>query len=107
MRPWLTTSDLANRWKTSERHVERKRVDGTGPRYARFGEDKAVRYPPEEVEAWEAAQLVSSTSEEVAAGRRSHKVTEPKLAKPLRSGEKPKLPRPVRKPKAQIEPRVE
>jgi hypothetical protein len=74
MRPWLTTSDLANRWKTSERHVERKRRDGTGPRYARMGEDKAVRYPPEEVEAWEAAQLVSSTSEEVAAGRRSHKV---------------------------------
>ena len=47
-----------------------------------------MRYPPEEVETWEAAQLVSSTSEEVAAGRRSHKVrsrTEPstKPTKPL------------------------
>jgi hypothetical protein len=74
MRPWLTTQQLATRWQTSERHVERLRENGNGPRYGRFGKDKAVRYPPEEVEAWEAAQLVSSTSEEVAAGRRSHKV---------------------------------
>jgi len=74
MRPWLTTSDLANRWQTSERTVERKRIAGTGPRYVRVGKNKAVRYPPEEVEVWEAAQLVSSTSEEVEAGRRSHKV---------------------------------
>jgi predicted DNA-binding transcriptional regulator AlpA len=74
MRPWLTTRQLADRWQTSERTVERKRLAGTGPRYVRVGEEKAVRYPPEEVEAWEAAQLVSSTSEEVAAGRRSHKI---------------------------------
>jgi hypothetical protein len=86
MRAWLTTSDLANRWKTSERHVERLRENGGGPRYARYGKDKVVRYPPEEVEAWEAAQLVSSTSEEVAAGRRTHKVkskTEPST-KPIK-----------------------
>jgi hypothetical protein len=44
MRPWLTTSDLANRWKTSERHVERLRENGGGPRYARYGKDKVVRY---------------------------------------------------------------
>jgi len=74
MRSMWTTRQLADRWQTSERTVERKRVAGTGPRYVRVGENKAVRYPPEEVEAWEAAQLVSSTSEEVAAGRRSHKV---------------------------------
>src|SRR5215469_4886350 len=91
MRSMWTTRQLADRWQTSERTVERKRVDGTGPRYGRFGKNKAVRYPPEEVEAWEAAQLVSSTSEEVAAGRRSHKVesrtessTEPS-AKPMKS----------------------
>jgi len=52
----------------------RLRAAGTGPRYVRGGKNKAVRYPPEELEAWTTSQLVSSTSEEVAAGRRSHKV---------------------------------
>ena len=74
MRQLLTTRELADRWQTSERHVERLRISGKGPKFMRLGADKAVRYPPEEVEAWEAAQLVSSTSEEVAAGRRAHKV---------------------------------
>jgi len=90
MRSLLTTPQLADRWGTSERHVERMRVAGTGPKFMRLGKDKAVRYPPEEVEAWEAAQLVSSTSEEVAAGRRCHKA---KTRKPARRN--------------QVEPRVE
>jgi len=94
MRSMLTTRQLADRWQTSERTVERKRVAGTGPRYVRVGEDRAVRYPPEEVEAWEAAQLVSSTSEEVAAGRYYHKAKSRTVStKPARRN--------------QVEPRVE
>jgi predicted DNA-binding transcriptional regulator AlpA len=74
MRSLLTTRQLADYLGTSERHVERMRVAGTGPKFMRLGKDKAVRYEPADVETWVELQRVSSTSEEVAAGRRSHKV---------------------------------
>ena len=70
----LKPGEAAAWLRVSERHLAGLRAAGTGPRYVRGGKNKAVRYPPEELEAWTTSQLVSSTSEEVAAGRRSHKV---------------------------------
>ena len=45
-----------------------------GPRFMRLGDEKTVRYDPPDVDEWLEAQKVSSTSEEVAAGRRFHEV---------------------------------
>jgi hypothetical protein len=73
-----TSRQVAEYLVVSERHLARLRRAGTGPRYVRAGKNKDVRYPPEEVESWVAAGLVSSTSEE------------------------PDLSRPVRKPKAPV-----
>jgi len=78
MRSLMTTRQLADYLHTSERHLERLRRAGTGPKYLRLGAEKTVRYEPTDVETWLEAQRISSTSEEVAAGRRSHKVIEPK-----------------------------
>jgi predicted DNA-binding transcriptional regulator AlpA len=44
----------------SPRTLERKRVSGTGPAYVKVG--KAVRYRPEDVQAWIANHLIASTS---------------------------------------------
>ena len=74
-----TSRQVADYLVVSERHLARLRRAGTGPRYVRVGITKEVRYPPEEVQAYVASGLVSSTSEE------------------------PELPRPLRKPKAQVE----
>jgi hypothetical protein len=60
----------------------------------RLGDEKTVRYDPPDVEEWLETQKVSSTSQEVAAGRRFHKVSriesseEPNLSRPLRSEER-------------------
>jgi predicted DNA-binding transcriptional regulator AlpA len=76
----LTQSEAAELLRLNERTLIRLRVSGTGPKYVRIGRTKAVRYRPEDVQSWLASKLISSTSEE------------------------PELPRPVRKPKAQVEP---
>jgi hypothetical protein len=64
MRALLTSRQVAAHLLVSERHLARLRRAGTGPKYIRFGKNKEVRYPPEEVESYVAAGLVSSTSEE-------------------------------------------
>ncbi len=51
----LTQADLADRWQLSGRTLEAWRQRGVGPRWLRVG--RAVRYPIEEVEAFEAASL--------------------------------------------------
>jgi len=78
MRPLWTSRQTADFCNFSERHLERLRRKGTGPKFMRLGGEKTVRYDPPDVEEWLATQKVSSTSEEVAAGRRSHKVIEPR-----------------------------
>jgi hypothetical protein len=65
-RPLLKPGEAAAWLRISERHLARLRRAGTGPRYVRAGKTKEVRYPPEEVESWVEAGLVSSTSEESA-----------------------------------------
>ncbi len=51
----LTQADLADRWQLSVRTLEAWRQRGVGPRWLRVG--RAVRYPIEEVEAFEAVSL--------------------------------------------------
>ena len=48
----------------STRTLERYRVAGTGPRYAKLG-GKLVRYQQSDVEAWIQRNLAYSTSEKV------------------------------------------
>lgn len=51
----------------SNRTMERKRVDGSGPPYVKLG--KAVRYRVSDLDAWIQSRVVSSTS---AAGHTLH-----------------------------------
>jgi excisionase family DNA binding protein len=64
MRPLLTQDEAAEFLKLSVRTVERLRVSGTGPKFLKIF--RSVRYRPADVEAWLAARIVSSTSEEKA-----------------------------------------
>jgi excisionase family DNA binding protein len=79
----LTQREAAELLRVTERTLERLRISGTGPKFMRLGKTKAVRYRQEDVQSWLQSKLIGSTSEE------------------------PPLPRPVCKPKAQIEPRAE
>ena len=67
-----TPRQVAEYLDVSERHLARLRRAGTGPKYMRVGKNKEVRYPPEQVESYVAAGLVSSTSEDFAR-RQLHK----------------------------------
>jgi hypothetical protein len=51
----LTQAEVADRWQLSGRTLEAWRHRGVGPRWLRVG--RAVRYPIEEVEAFEASAL--------------------------------------------------
>jgi excisionase family DNA binding protein len=52
---------VAQRLGISERTLERKRCDGTGPRFVKCG--RAVRYRESDIEEWLESQTVRSTSE--------------------------------------------
>jgi len=57
--------EAANYLRLSERTLERLRLTGGGPRYCKLG--RRVVYRSEDLLAWVAARVVTSTSEE--AGR--------------------------------------
>ena len=57
----FTPDELAKVLKTSTRTLERKRVDGTGPPFIKFG--GRVLYPPEGTEAYIRERIVNSTAE--------------------------------------------
>jgi predicted DNA-binding transcriptional regulator AlpA len=59
--PLLRTRLVARRLDTSERNLERMRLEGRGPRFVKIG--RSVRYSADDVEAWIAAHAKSSTSE--------------------------------------------
>jgi excisionase family DNA binding protein len=63
MSPLLTQHDAAQLLRLSERTLERKRLQGGGPRYLKLGH--SVRYREEDLAAWLASRVVSSTSEEI------------------------------------------
>jgi excisionase family DNA binding protein len=58
----LTQREAATLLRLSERTLERFRVQGTGPVYVKAG--RLVRYREADLEAWIAARVINSTSEE-------------------------------------------
>ena len=64
----MTVSEAAQYCRLSKPTLDRYRVSGEGPRFAKFGQGKgAVRYRREDLDAWIAGRLVRSTSEATAA----------------------------------------
>lgn len=61
MVPLLNTKAAAVRVSLSPVTLERLRLTGDGPRFAKLG--KAVRYRPEDLDEWVASRLIRSTSE--------------------------------------------
>lgn len=58
----LTTEEAARLVGLSRKTLEAKRLTGEGPRFLKLG--RSVRYRREDIDAWLAANLRSSTSEE-------------------------------------------
>lgn len=58
---FLTQSETARTLRLSERTLERKRGDGTGPRFRKFG--RRVVYALTDLEEWADARTFSSTAE--------------------------------------------
>jgi len=58
---FLRQRDLAQRWGFSPRTLEKWRWQGEGPRFVKIG--GRIRYRIEDVEAWEAIHILSSTAE--------------------------------------------
>jgi excisionase family DNA binding protein len=61
MSPLLTQREAAHLLRLSERTLERKRVQGDGPRFVKAG--RSIRYREEDLAAWVASRAVGSTSE--------------------------------------------
>ena len=64
----LTQREAASVLRLSERTLERWRVAGIGPRFVRLGR-RSIRYRQQNVDAYVAARVVASTSEENGNGR--------------------------------------
>jgi excisionase family DNA binding protein len=60
----LTQREAASVLRLSERTLERWRVAGIGPRFIRLPR-RSIRYPQQHLDAYLAARVVASTSEEV------------------------------------------
>jgi predicted DNA-binding transcriptional regulator AlpA len=58
----VNTADAARFTGLSESLLEKKRVEGTGPRFIRYGR-RAIRYRVVDLIEWMERHLVSSTSE--------------------------------------------
>lgn len=58
---FLTPNEVAKRLRSSARTLERKRIDGTGPPFLRFG--RRVLYRADDIDEWSRAQVVRSTAE--------------------------------------------
>lgn len=58
---FLTQSEAAEFLRLSPRTLERKRLDGTGPRFVKAG--RRVLYRRTDIEAWTEAHTYASTSE--------------------------------------------
>lgn len=64
----MTVSEAAQYCRLSKPTLDRYRVSGEGPRFAKFGRGKgAVRYRQTDLDDWIAGRLVRSTSEASAA----------------------------------------
>lgn len=63
---YLRTPEAAKYLGIGKSTLERKRIDGTGPQYRRLG-SKIVIYAVTDLDAWASEQILSNTSERVAA----------------------------------------
>ncbi|MEO6152944.1 MAG: helix-turn-helix domain-containing protein [Croceibacterium sp.] len=63
---YLRTPDAAIYLGVGQSTLERKRVDGTGPKFRRLGE-KIITYCVDDLDAWASEQVHRSTSEAQAA----------------------------------------
>ncbi|AWU95191.1 DNA-binding protein [Azospirillum ramasamyi] len=61
MEAHLTESQLARRWAVTEKKLQADRLKGVGCPFVKIG--RAVRYRLEDILAYEAARLRTSTSE--------------------------------------------
>jgi len=61
MATFLTQAETAELLRISGRKLERHRLDGTGPRFARIG--RRVVYAQSEIDAWIEANTFRSTAE--------------------------------------------
>ena len=59
---WLTEAEVSRRLNISQKWLQKKRLEGGGLRFAKFG--SAVRYSLADVEQFEDRSLRSSTSDE-------------------------------------------
>ncbi len=57
----LTTQEAARYVRLSKPTLERFRISGDGPRFAKLG--GAVRYRRDDLDAWLASRLIQSTSQ--------------------------------------------
>lgn len=57
--PFLTPSALASRWNLAPKTLSQWRWNGHGPQYCKFG--KLVRYPIEDVQAFEESKTFQTT----------------------------------------------
>lgn len=65
-RGYLRTAPAAAYLGVGKSTLERKRVDGTGPKFRVLG-SKIIAYAIPDLDAWASEQVLSSTSERVAA----------------------------------------
>lgn len=62
----MTVKEAAQYCRLSKPTLDRYRVSGEGPRFAKFGQGKgAVRYRKQDLDDWIASRIVRSTSEGV------------------------------------------
>jgi len=61
----LTTEGAAKHTLLSVSTLKKLRLTGTGPKYMKLG--RAVRYRASDLDAWMAARVITSTSQQVAA----------------------------------------
>lgn len=60
----MTVAEAAEYCRLSRPTLDRYRVTGEGPRFAKFGPGKgAVRYRKEDLDAWIESRIIGSTSE--------------------------------------------
>ncbi|WP_183943339.1 AlpA family transcriptional regulator [Sphingomonas sp. BK580] len=63
---YLRTPEAAKYLGVGRSTLERKRIDGSGPRFRQLG-SKIITYAISDLDAWASKQVLSSTSERAAA----------------------------------------
>jgi predicted DNA-binding transcriptional regulator AlpA len=63
---YLRTANAAKYLGIGQSTLERKRVDGSGPKFRQLG-SKIITYAVSDLDAWASEQVLSSTSERQAA----------------------------------------